>query len=74
MCVRPSSAAFEVRSEALVRLLRTVLDEASALVAAGPIGERSAALKETIDRLQREAESIAPDFPSGNLRNGVARG
>jgi hypothetical protein len=62
------------RSEALVRLLRTVLDEAHALLAAAPIGESTAALEETIARLQREAESIAPDFPSGKLRNGAARG
>jgi len=55
-------------------LLRTVLNEAKALLAAVPIGESTAALEETIARLQQEAESLAPDFPSGKLRNGAARG
>jgi len=68
------SEPLDAQSEALVRLLRTVLDEARALLAAAPIGESTAALEETIARLQQEAESLAPDFPSGNLRNGAARG
>lgn len=57
-----------------MRLLRTVLEEARMIVRNAPIGEDVACLEETIARLQHEAESIAPDFPSGNLRNGAARG
>lgn len=70
--LRPTS--FDARSDALLRLLRTVLDEARALLAAAPIDEDTALLEETIARLQREAEALAPDFPNGNLQNGAARG
>jgi hypothetical protein len=71
---KPTQEALHAQGEALVRLLRTVLDEARGLLAAAPIGESTAALEETIARLQREAESMAPDFPSGKLQNGAASG
>lgn len=74
MCVRPSSDTLAARSEALIRLLRTVLEEARSLVREAPLAEQSAALEETIVRLQREAEKLAPDFNDRNLRNGAARG
>ncbi|WP_171127486.1 hypothetical protein [Sphingomonas sp. ID1715] len=70
----PAPDDFEARSEALVRLLRTVLDEAHQLLSEAPVGEDTAALNETISRLQREAEQIAPDFRSENLRYGASRG
>jgi hypothetical protein len=54
----------DARSEALVRLLRTLLDEAHQLLSEAPMGEETAALNETILRLQQEAERIAPDFRS----------
>jgi hypothetical protein len=64
----------DARSEALVRLLRTVLDEAHQLLNGAPVGEQTAALAETILRLQQEAERIAPDFRSKNLRFGASGG
>ena len=71
MSVHPISD-LDARSEALVRLLRTVLDEAHQLLSEAPLGEKTAALDETIQRLRKEAESIAPDFRSENLRFGVS--
>ena len=64
----------DARSEALVRLLRTVLNEAHQLLSEAPVGEETAALDDTIQRLQREAERIAPDFRSENVRYGASRG
>ena len=68
------SHPLDARSEALVRMLRTVLEETRTLLSAAPPGEQTATLKRTIARLQREAESLAPDFPTESLRNGAARG
>ncbi len=62
----------DARSEALVRLLRTVLDEAHQLLGEAPLGEETAALSETILRLQQEAARIAPDFRSENIRFGAS--
>lgn len=64
----------EARSEALVRLLRTVLDEARQLLDEAPLDEQTAALAQSILRLQDEAERIAPDFRSENVRYGAANG
>lgn len=64
----------ELRSDALIRLLRTVLEEAHQLLSDAPMDEETARLNETIVRLQQEAERIAPDFPSEIIRYGAANG
>ena len=71
MTVHPISD-LDARSEALVRLLRTVLDEAHQLLSEAPVGEQTAALDETILRLRQELERIAPDYRGESLRFGVS--
>ena len=68
------SHPLDARGEALIRMLRTVLAETRSLLSAAPPGEQAAMLERTIVRLQREAESLAPDFPIETLQNGAARG
>ena len=59
MSVHPISD-LDARSEALVRLLRTVLDEAHQLLGEAPLGEETAALSETIET------AVSGSVPSEN--------
>ena len=60
--------------EPVIRLLRTVLEEARDVLH-GAGGEQSLLLlEERIQRVQEEAALLAPDFPSVNVQNGASGG
>jgi len=69
-----SSTTLDRQAEATVRRLRTVLEEARSVIQAAPDDDRVAWLEHAISQLQREAEYLAPDFPSEILRNGESEG
>jgi hypothetical protein len=66
----PSTAQPPPTAEPMIRLLRTVLDEARAVLQAAGPEEELLVLEQSIEQVQREAEALAPDFPCISIRNG----
>jgi hypothetical protein len=67
-----AGVVLDPQTEAALRLLRTLLDEARAML---PLvgGETEALMLERrITHAQREAEAFVPNFRSVNLRNGAS--
>lgn len=62
------------QAEAAVRHLRTVLDEARALVAHAQAKAGGAALRALIDHAREAAYGLAPDKNPTNLQNGGSQG
>lgn len=61
-------------AEAMIRLLRTVLDEARAVLQVAGPEERLLLLDQSIEQLQKKAKALAPDFPSVTVQNGSSPG
>ena len=69
-----SPAMLDRQTEATVRRLRTVLEEARGVIQAASEDDRLIRLDAAIAQLQREAEHLAPDFRTEMLRNGESDG
>ena len=65
-------APLDPRTEATVRRLRTLLEEARGMIQLVPDDALFASLDRRIEALQHEAEHLAPDFAAKTIRNGVS--